>query len=384
MDETKALEAARGFAREIVAPNAATWELERRQPREAFAEAAARGLCGLIVSRELGGSGCGVTAMARVMQTLAAADLAFAFALVVHNNLAGAIARAGSEAQRRRFLPDMLSGRRIGAFLLTEPRGGSDAAAIETLARREGDGWRLDGEKAWVSNAANADLLCVYAQTDPALGWRGIASFLVDAGAPGVERLGPYRLLGGHALGTGGFRFAGVRLAADALFAPPGEAFKAAMLGIDIARVNVAAMCCGLLEDALDRALDRIAARPAFGGTLADQQGLQWLLADVATDLEASRLLAFDAAARLDAGESPAAAAAHAKKFATRAALKGVADCMQAMGAEGLKHEHPLARHLAGAKIAQYLDGATEIQNVVISRALLKGRPRLASAPTPV
>lgn len=384
MDETKALEAARGFAREIVAPNAATWELERRQPREAFAEAAARGLCGLIVSRELGGSGCGVTAMARVMQTLAAADLAFAFALVVHNNLAGAIARAGSEAQRRRFLPDMLSGRRIGAFLLTEPRGGSDAAAIETLARREGDGWRLDGEKAWVSNAANADLLCVYAQTDPALGWRGIASFLVDAGAPGVERLGPYRLLGGHALGTGGFRFAGVRLAADALFAPPGEAFKAAMLGIDIARVNVAAMCCGLLEDALDRALDRIAARPAFGGTLADQQGLQWLLADVATDLEASRLLAFDAAARLDAGESSAAAAAHAKKFATRAALKGVADCMQAMGAEGLKHEHPLARHLAGAKIAQYLDGATEIQNVVISRALLKGRPRLASAPTPV
>lgn len=384
MDETKALEAARGFAREIVAPNAATWELERRQPREAFAEAAARGLCGLIVSRELGGSGCGVTAMARVMQTLAAADLAFAFALVVHNNLAGAIARAGSEAQRRRFLPDMLSGRRIGAFLLTEPRGGSDAAAIETLARREGDGWRLDGEKAWVSNAANADLLCVYAQTDPALGWRGIASFLVDAGAPGVERLGPYRLLGGHALGTGGFRFAGVRLAADALFAPPGEAFKAAMLGIDIARVNVAAMCCGLLEDALDRALDRIAARPAFGGTLADQQGLQWLLADVATDLEASRLLAFDAAARLNAGESSAAAAAHAKKFATRAALKGVADCMQAMGAEGLKHEHPLARHLAGAKIAQYLDGATEIQNVVISRALLKGRPRLASAPTPV
>jgi alkylation response protein AidB-like acyl-CoA dehydrogenase len=315
------------------------------------------------------------------MQTLAAADLAFAFALVVHNNLAGAVARGASEAQRRRYLPDMLAGRRVGAFLLTEPRGGSDAAAIKTRAIRDGAGWRLDGEKAWVSNAAHADLLSVYAQTDPPAGWRGIASFLVEADAPGVERLEPYKLLGGHALGAGGFRFHGARLAADALFAPAGAAFKAAMAGIDFARVNVAAMCCGLLEDALDRALERIAARPAFGGVLADQQGLQWLLADVATDLEASRLLAYEAAAKLDAGEDPAASAAHAKKFATRAALKGVADCMQAMGAEGLKHDHPLARHLAGAKMAQYLDGATEIQNVVIARALLKGRPRLAAGP---
>ena len=378
MDETMALDAARTFAREVIAPNAAAWELERRQPLEAFREAAARGLCGLIAPRAHGGAGCGVAAMARIMQTLAAADLAFAFALVVHNNLAGALARGGSEAQRRRWLPDMLAGRRIGAFLLTEPRGGSDAAAIETGARRDGEGWRLDGEKAWVSNAAHAGLLSVYAQTDPAAGWRGIASFLVEADAPGVERLAPYGLLGGHALGTGGFRFHAVPLPADALFAAPGEAFKAAMLGIDLARVNVAAMCCGLLEDALDRALERIAGRPAFGGVLADRQGLQWLLADVATDLEASRLLAYAAADRLDAGEDPAASAAHAKKFATRAALKGVSDCMQAMGAEGLKHDHPLARHLAGAKIAQYLDGATEIQNVVIARSLLRGRPRLA------
>ena len=378
MDETQALTAARAFAAEVMAPGAAAWELERRQPVEAFGAAAARGLCGLIVPRAQGGAGCGVAAMARVMQAMAAADLAFAFALVVHNNLAGALARGGSEAQRRRWLLDMLAGRRIGAFLLTEPRGGSDAAAIETRAHRDGAGWRLEGEKSWVSNAASAGLLSVYAQTDPAAGWRGIASFLVEADAPGVERLEPYRMLGGHALGAGGFRFHGARVEAEALFAPPGEAFKAAMQGIDLARVNVAAMCCGLLEDALERALDRIAARPAFGGMLADLQGLQWLLADVATDLEASRLLAFAAAARLDAGEDPAASAAHAKKFATRAALKGVGDCMQAMGADGLKHDHPLARHLAGAKIAQYLDGATEIQNVVIARALLKGRPRLA------
>ena len=378
MDETAALEAARSFAREVVAPNAAAWELRRRMPDEAFREAGARGLCGLIVPREQGGAGCGAAAMARVVQALAAADMAFAFGLVVHNNLAGAVARSGSEAQRRRHLPEMLAGRRIGAFLLTEPRGGSDAAAIETRAVRDGAGWRLDGEKAWASNAAHAGLLSVYAQTDPAQGWRGIASFLVDPATPGIEPTGPYEMLGGHALGTGGFRFVGARVPADAVFAPAGAAFKAAMAGIDLARVNVAAACCGLLEAALDCALDRIAARPAFGGMLADQQGLQWLLADVATELEASRLLAYDAAAKLDAGADAAVGAAHAKKFATRAALKGVADCMQAMGAEGLRHGHPLARHLAGAKIAQYLDGATEIQNVVISRALLKGRPRRA------
>src|SRR5690606_38800113 len=164
---------------------------------------------------------------------------------------------------------DMLAARRIGAFLLTEPRGGSDAAAIETRARRDGDGWRLDGEKAWVSNAVNAGLLSVYAQTEPEAGARGIACFLVEAETPGVERLPPYSLLGGHALGAGGFRFADVRLGPGALFIPPGEAFRAAMRGIDIARVNVAAMCCGLLEDALDRALDRVASRPPFGGVLA-------------------------------------------------------------------------------------------------------------------
>ena len=178
-------EVACAFAREVIAPNAARWEEERRYPREAFPEAAARGLCGLVVPVEMGGAGLGAAAMARVMEELAGADMAFSFGLVVHNNLAGAIARHGDPRHVETYLDDLIAGRRVGAFLLTEPRGGSDAGAILTRARRESGGWVIDGEKAWVSNGAGADVLSVYAQTDPALGWRGIACFLVQAGQPG-------------------------------------------------------------------------------------------------------------------------------------------------------------------------------------------------------
>ncbi len=372
--ERAVVKRARAFACDVVAPNAAQWEASRTVPRAALAQAAAAGLCGLIVPVELGGLGLGATATARVMQELAAADMAFAFCLVVHNNLAGNIARNGTAAQAQRYLPDMLSGGRIGAFLLTEPKGGSDAAAIETRADREGDDWTLDGEKAWVTNAAVADILSVYAQTDPAAGWRGIACFLVAADAPGVERLAAYQLMGGHAMGTGGFRFTATPVAAEDLLLPAGRAFKAALAGIDLARILVGAMCCGMLQAGLECALDYAVKRRAFGQSTASFQGLQWMLADAATDLEASRLMTYDAARRLDAGADTTVAAAHAKKFASRAAHSRLADCMQAMGAAGFRADYPLARHLAGAKMAQFLDGTTEIQNVVIARSLLRGR----------
>jgi alkylation response protein AidB-like acyl-CoA dehydrogenase len=378
------VEVARAFAREVIAPNAARWEEERRYPREAVKAAAARGLCGLVVPEETGGAGLGASAMARVMAVLAGADMAFSFGLVVHNNLAGAIARHGSARQRETYIDDLVEGRRVGAFLLTEPHGGSNAAGIRTRARRDGGDWIIDGEKAWVSNGAEADVLSVYAQTDPDLGWRGIACFLVDADRPGVVREPAYRLMGGHALGAGAFRFEGCRVGGDTLLLGPGDGFKAAMAGIDLARINVAAMCCGMMGVGLDLALAATAERHAFGQAIAEFQGIQWMLADAATDLEASRLLAHEAARRLDAGEDAALAAAHAKKFATRAALTRIADCMQVMGADGLRADCPLARHLACAKIAQYLDGTTEIQNVVISRALRRGaKARIGKDTTP-
>ncbi len=370
--ERARLAAVAAFAEREVAPQAAGWERDHRPPVQALRAAAAEGLLGLVVPRRLGGLELRPTAMVAVMETLAAADFFFAFALVVHNNLCGAIARLGSGPQQARYLPAMLRGERIGAFLLTEPGGGSDAAAITTLARPEGDGWVLSGEKAWISNAVHADVLSVYAQTEPALGWRGIGAWLVDAVTPGVIRQPAYSLLGGHALGTSGFVFDGVRLPPSSQFVAPGEGFKAAMAGIDLARVNVAGMCCGMLGDALDAAIRHSRARTAFGSSLAAKQGIEWTLADIATELAAARALTRDAAALLDRGEPAALAAAHAKKFATRAAFRGIAECMQIHGAAGLADDLPLGRQLTAAKTAQYLDGTTEIQNVVIGRALFR------------
>ena len=376
--ELNVVNAARAFARDVIEPNAGAWEEAGSVPREAFREAAARGLCRLTVPESMHGHGLGMPAMALVVEALAAACMASAFALTVHNNLARGITRNASAPQLERWLPGLVAGEQIGAFLLTEPQGGSDAATMTTTARRDGRDWRLDGVKAWVSNATTADLLSVYAQTDASAGWRGIACFIVEAGAPGVIREPAYRLLGSHALGTGGFRFEGCRVDGDDVLVGPGEGFKAALAGVDFARITVAAMCCGMLGRSLEVAMEHAAGRRTFGKSVLEHQAVQSLLADAATDLEAARLLTAHAAGVLDDGTGRhTLAAAHAKKFATRVALSRIADCMQAMGANGFRTEYPLARHLTAAKMAQYLDGTTEIQNVVIGRAIT--RPYLSA-----
>jgi alkylation response protein AidB-like acyl-CoA dehydrogenase len=370
--EQRMINTAADFAANVIAPNAAAWELQRCLPPERIRPAAQAGLTGLLLAEDQGGRGLSKTAMARVMEELSMADMAYAFILVVHNNFMNALAQAGNQALRERYLPDMLSGDCLGAFLLTEPQSGSDAANVTTTARRDDGGWVLNGAKAWITSAANADLLSVYAQTDVAEGWRGIAAFAVAADHPGVIRETPYSTMGAHVMGTGGFRFEDCRLSDETVLFPPGDGFKGALAGIDLARANVAAMCSGMMANSLEVALAHAAERRAFGQRVLDFQGLQWQLADVATDLHAARLMAYTATRAIDAGQTAAIAAAHAKKFATRAALKGIADCMQVMGADGYKHDFSLARHLACAKMAHYIDGTTEIQNVVISRELLR------------
>ena len=375
------IERAAAFTRDAVAPHAQSWERDRVMPVETFRAAAAQGFCGMMVPKERGGLGIPFIEAMGVFEEIATACMAFGFSLEVQNNTARSIATAGSPDQVARYLPGLLSGETIAAFLLTEPGAGSDAAAIATTAARDGDGWVINGDKAWITNATTANLLCVFAQTDatqanPTDKWRGIASFLVDADHPGVERLAAYELMGGHAMGTGEFRFTDCRVGADALFRGPGVGFKEAMRGINVARTGVSALCCGMMRAGLHTALAYATERRAFGQSTVEFQGLQWMLADVATDLEAARLLTRAAARAIeDAKESDNAgvvAASHAKKFATRAAMKGLADCMQVMGAAGYKADHPLGRHLACAKMAHYLDGTTEIQNLVITRNLLR------------
>ena len=367
---TQLLEVAEAYARAEIEPYAASFEAQREQPRATLQKAV--GLTGLIVPESAGGHGAGPTTLARIAARLAAADLGIAFAIVVHNNLMGAVARFGSNGYHSEWLDRLASLDAIGAFLLTEANGGSDPARLQTTARKVAGGWQIDGTKAWVTNAVNADVLSVYAQTDPQASSRGIACLLVPADQHGVTRGEPYLMAGGHSLGAGGFEFDGCVVADDALLVPPGEGFRAAMQGIDLARAVVAAMSAGILGTCLDIAIERCKSRELFGQRLSDMQGMQWQLADVATDLHAIELLAYHATGLLDSGEPATVAAAHAKKFATRQLLAGVAQCMQAMGADGLLHDTPLARHYAAAKISQYIDGTTEIQNVVLSRALFR------------
>ena len=366
-----AVQRAQAWAQDFVAPRAESWETERRFAREAFDSAGQHRLTGLLVSSADGGEDISVLGLARVLEEIAAVDFAIAFSLVCHNNLAGAVGRWATGTLRESVLPGLVEGSLVGAFLLTEPEVGSDAAAIAVTATTDGSEWVLNGEKAWVTNGTDADVLSVYAQTDSSLGHRGIATFLIDANTSGVIKTPGYELLGGHGLGANSIRFENCRMPAESLFQPVGQGFRAAMEGIDIARVLVGAMCCGMLRTGLTTASNYVRGRLAFGGRLADLQGVRFKLADVATDLEASRLLTYRAALTLQEGRNAGVEAAHAKKFSTRVTENGIASCMQVMGANGAKRDHPLPRHLAAARLTHYVDGATEIQDVVISRSLL-------------
>lgn len=366
------LEAAREFAESYVAPASARWERAGEAPREAFAEAARHGLTGVLLSEEMGGQALGFVEALPIVEALARANAAFAFALWVHNNVSNGLARSGNDAAVERHLPAMLAGERIGAFCLTEPDTGSDATAITTLAQHSGKGWTLDGTKAWVTNGSRADLLAVYAQTEAGAGAKGIAAFLVEADQPGVERGEVYDLPGAASFGVGDVHLRGCVLDGGALLLPPGDGFRAAMAGINQARAFVGALCCGMLASSLETALSYTARRRAFGRPVLDNQAVQFPLADTATELEAAWLLTRHAAEALDRGEAAIEEAAHAKKFASRAAFEGVSRCMQCMGAAGLRSEYPLARHLVAAKMADFLDGTTEMLNLVIARLRMR------------
>jgi alkylation response protein AidB-like acyl-CoA dehydrogenase len=369
-EENDYIAAVIAFGKTSVAPFAATWEHQRRQPLETMRAAARMGLTRYQAPREKGGFGFSFSAKAAILEALARFHMPFSFCITNTHNAAAKLAREGKPEHLARYLDPLYSGELIGCTALSEPGAGSDFAAITTRAEKVADGWRLDGEKGWIANAANAGLIFTYAQTDPAKGWRGIACFLVDASRPGFERRPPYQLAGGHVIGAGGFRLSDYRAEQIDLISPPGEAFKAALGSINGARTYVAAMCCGMLAEALRLALAYGRQRHSFGKPLLEHQGLRWKLADVATDLEAARALTARAARAIDAGADAILPAAMAKKFAGEMILGRLGDCMQAMGANGLREEYGIGLHLAAARICNYVDGSTEIQNERIGALL--------------
>ena len=371
-DECALLDSAFAFTERTVRLHANEWERARRQPVEALREAASLGLLRLETPKEQGGLGHRYLVKLALCEEMSRADMAFTFSMVNTQNVAARLAVSPVVRHRDEHVPALMAGEIFGATALSEPGAGSDFSSIRTRAEKVADGWRLDGEKAWITNGSIADLFITYVQTDPAAGWRGIACFLVDARKPGFTRRPAYDLMGGHAIGAGGFALENYLAAEEDMIAPPADAFKLAMKGVNGARVYVAAMCAGMLSDALETALAYGAERRAFGKSLLEHQGLNWSLGDVANDLEAMRGLVAHAGHLIDREEDAVMAAAHAKKFAGRVTLPRLADCIQSMGAAGLREEHGLHRHLACAKIAAYTDGSTEIMNERIGAGLLK------------
>jgi len=281
--------------------------------------------------------------------------------LINTHNVAAKLAREAPAALAQRYLPELLAGRRLGCTALTEPTAGSDFAAIRSLATRTPQGWRIDGEKAWITNAAEADVVVLYTQTQAGSGGRGIACFVIDGRRDGFVREPAFALSGQHAIGTGGFSLRGYLASEQEMLQPPGRAFKSALGSINGARCYIAAMCNGMVGEALRVALDHGRTRHAFGQPLAAHQGWRWRLAEATTELAAARLLVAQAAAQVESGADAQLLAAQAKLFATRMAERQLPVLAQAMGAEGLRREHCFGRHLAGARVATFVDGSSEM-----------------------
>jgi alkylation response protein AidB-like acyl-CoA dehydrogenase len=349
------------LARERITPLAPAWERERRIGREVLAEAVALGLTRLQLPASHGGLDVSFRCKARVAEVLAAGDFGFTMSWINTANVAALLARKAQPAVAARYVDDLVAGRRLGCTALTEPGAGSDFAAIQTTATRVPGGWRIDGAKAWITNAAEADVVVLYAQTQAGSGGRGIAGFVVDGQRVGFIRQPGYALGGQHSIGTGGFTLDGYLASDDELLHPPGQAFKAALGSINGARTYIAAMCCGMVGEALRVAIAHGRQRQTFGQPLLQHQGWRWRLAEASAELAACRGMVAQAAEAIDAGADAQLPAAQAKLLACRMADRQIAALAHAMGAEGLREQHPFARHAAGARVANFVDGSTEM-----------------------
>jgi alkylation response protein AidB-like acyl-CoA dehydrogenase len=358
---------AAAFAREQVIPAVDAWEREARYPR---AVVAASGLTGLFCPEDVGGAALSYPEGMAVFEELGRGDAALAFSLSMHNAVAAAI--AGHAELAAQWARPLTAGEALGGFSLTEPHAGSDATAITTRAEPDGSGWRVTGRKAWVSLAGEADLFLVVCKTSAEPGHRDVAIAAVERAGPGVAFPTLYRKACADFLPIGEMELDG---APAAMLAPAGAGMRAALGAIDVARCDIAAIAAGLHAEALDVAVAYAGRRQAFGGPLIDLQAVQFALADVATDLEASRLLYRRAAECLGTPDGPVAVA-HAKRFCPDAALRAAIACSETLGAYGWLLDHPLARMIALAKMLQVVDGTAEIQRVVIGRSLSSRSPR--------
>jgi alkylation response protein AidB-like acyl-CoA dehydrogenase len=359
----------RDFAQQQVAPVAEELDREKRFPYEIVRQLGELGLMGIPFPQEYGGGGGDTLAYALAVEELTRVDSSVAITLCAHTSLGTQpIYLFGTEEQKREWLPRLCSGRELGAFGLTEPEAGSDAGNVRTRARLEDGEWVIDGAKQFITNAGTdvSGMVCITART----GEDEISNLIVANGTPGYEQGEPYRKMGWHASDTRPLTFEGCRVPEGNLLGPRGMGFKQFLRILDIGRIGVAAMGVGLAQGALDQALAYARERQAFGRPISKFQAIQGKLADMATEIEAGRLLVYKAARLKDTGESFSLTAAQAKLKTGRLAVRCAEEAVQIHGGYGYIEEYPVCRFYRDAKILTIGEGTDEVQQMVIARAL--------------
>ena len=364
-------ETTRRFADAEVRPIAAGLDEEERFPAEVYAKMAELGLFGIGVPAADGGVGGDTLSYALVMEELSRGAASVADQCGLVELVAGLLQRYGTDGQKQRYLGPLLKAETRCAYALTEPEAGSDLAGIRTTAVRHGDGWRLDGDKVWIHNAPVCDFAVVLARTDKALGHRGMSVFLVDADEPGFQAGPKEHKMGQRASPLGALTFTGVALPEAALLGPENRGFHMMMSILDKGRIGIAALAVGILQAALEAVIDYTKTRHQFGQAIAEFQGVQWMLADMAKDTHAARLMTHAAAVLYDAGEPARIECSMAKCFASDAAVQHASNAVQLFGGSGYIRGFEVERLYRDAKITQIYEGTNQIQRNIIARQLL-------------
>jgi alkylation response protein AidB-like acyl-CoA dehydrogenase len=363
---------AREFAEGEIAPAIREYDEKHEFPHAIVARLGATGLLGALVPEQYGGAALDYVSYALAVEELNRVDGSVGITMWAHNSLCtNHITLFGTPEQKQKYLPRLASGKALGAWGLTEPGSGSDAAAMKTRAAREGEHWVLNGTKAFITNAGVAEIAVVMAVTNPARGKKGVSAFILEKGMPGFAAGPPYRKLGLHASNTAELILDNVRVPAANLLGEAGMGFVNTMQVLEGGRIAMAAMAVGLAQGALDQALRYMKERSAFGKTLAEFNGLQGMVADMGTEVEAARLLALRAAALKDSGRPAKVAASMAKVFASEVAMKAATKSLQIHGGAGYITEFPIERIFRDAKLTEIGEGTSEIQRMVIARAVL-------------
>lgn len=368
-ESSAVLELARDIARDLLVPQVDDAEEIGEFPRETLRVLGRAGLMSLAYPEDVGGGAQPLSVHLQVLEEISTSWLSVGISMSVHALACFPIAHAGSADQQARWLPGMLAGDQLGAYCLSEPHSGSDAAALSTRAIRSVDGYRINGQKAWITHGDVADFFHVMARTG-ADGPSGISCFLIDAGAPGLSAAPRERKMGAWASPTAGIILEDVDLPADRLIGSEGQGFAIAMAALDAGRLGIAACAVGLAQAALQAATSYATQRHQFGVPIADFQGVSFTLADMATHVEAARSLYLSAARRADAGLPFATQAAMAKIFATDAAMTITTDAIGVLGGNGYTRDYPVERYFREAKMLQIVEGTNQVQRMVIGRSL--------------